>query len=166
MLSEAQGKLLLSIAKDAIDGKKHIPNKKFLKEKRGVFVTLTIDGRLRGCMGFPYPTKPLGEAVYEAARGAAYGDPRFPPLSDHEKDKIEMEISVLTLPKPVSLDKIKKGDGVILEKDGRGALFLPQVWEQLPDKTAFLSELSLKAGLPPDAYKTAKFKRFSIQSFK
>jgi AmmeMemoRadiSam system protein A len=165
MLSSEQGLLLLRIARNAIDNCKDIPNKLFLREKRGVFVTLTIHGELRGCIGLPYPVRPLGEAVSEAAVSAAYSDPRFNPLTETEKKLVKLEISVLTEPVPCKLTDIKKGDGVILLLGSNSALFLPQVWDELSDKTFFLEQLSMKAGLEKDDYKNASYKRFSVQIF-
>ncbi len=164
MFKEGEGELLISIAKQAIKGEVKLPEKEFLKIKRGVFVTLYKKGELRGCIGLPYPTKALGKAVIEAARSAAFKDPRFPPLKPVED--VELEVSVLSLPVPCKLDDIKKGDGVILEHSNRSALFLPQVWESLPDKTLFLEQLSMKAFLPHNAYQTAEYKKFSVQIFK
>ncbi|VVB75291.1 Uncharacterised protein [Candidatus Tiddalikarchaeum anstoanum] len=166
MLAQIEGKTLLKIAVNAINKKRGLPKDNFLKEKKGVFVTLTMKGELRGCIGLPFPVKPLGEAVIEAAESAAYADPRFPPISEDEKKDLVTEVSVLSTPVPVKLEDIKKGDGVILEYGFRNALFLPQVWEELPGKQLFLEQLSIKAGLNPDDYKKANFKKFSVQAFK
>lgn len=165
MLSKKEGEIILKLARDSINNKHDIPNLEFLKEKKGVFVTLTLNGELRGCIGLPYAVKELGEAVVEAAMSAAYGDPRFFPVSDSEKKTLKIEVSVLSKPVSASLDEIKHGDGVILSYQGEDALFLPQVWEQLPDKTEFLEQLSLKAGLDREAYKKAGYKKFSVQAF-
>lgn len=166
MLTQEQGGLLVKLAKEAVKGKVNMPNDSFLKEKRGLFVTLTIKGELRGCIGFPYPTTQLGKAVVEAARSAAFKDPRFSPLTEEEFELLDFEVSVLSKPIKCRLKSIKEGDGVILEAKGRSALFLPQVWEDLPDKKLFLEQLSLKAYLPRDAYKTADYQKFSVQVFK
>ena len=93
-------KEIIKLAKDSIKSefsKKRvkIPNLKEFKEKRGCFVTLNKDGELRGCIGFPYPTMTLGEAIQQAAKSAAFGDPRFPPLNEKELPSIRIEISVL-----------------------------------------------------------------------
>jgi AmmeMemoRadiSam system protein A len=167
MLTKKQGKTLLELARKVVKGETpQIPNKNFLKEKLGVFVTITLYGELRGCIGLPYPVKPLGQAVVEAANSAAFKDPRFLPLGESEIGQVELEVSVLTKPEKCKLEDIKKGDGVILEHSGRSSLFLPQVWEQLPTKTEFLEHLSMKAFLPREAYKTAKYKKFKVQIFK
>jgi AmmeMemoRadiSam system protein A len=102
----------------------------------------------------------LIEGVRQNSINAAFKDPRFPPLSRDEFDRIKIEVSVLTEPVPLEhaggsdlLEKLQPGlDGVIIRKGGRQATFLPQVWEQLPDKEKFLSHLCLKAGLPGDAW--------------
>jgi AmmeMemoRadiSam system protein A len=131
-----------------------------LQEPRGTFVTLTKNGSLRGCIGHLAAREPLIEGVRQNAVNAAFKDPRFPPLSRDELDRVKIEVSVLTEPVPLEhrggrdlLEKLQPGvDGVIIKKGGRQATFLPQVWEQLPDKEQFLSHLCLKAGLPADAW--------------
>ena len=130
-------------------------------ESKGCFVTLTERGELRGCIGYIMAQGPLYKAVMENARNAALQDPRFPPVSPREVDQLEIEISVLTTPQPLIfaspedlLRKLKRHqDGVVLRIDGRGATYLPQVWDQLPDKVDFLNHLAEKAGCPPDAWR-------------
>lgn len=129
------------------------------KKKRGCFVTLEKHGELRGCIGNIGPDLPIDEAVIKNAVSAAFQDPRFPPLEKEELNEVEMEISLLSLPKRLEykdandlLAKLTHRDGVIIEKNGYGATFLPQVWEQLPDKKDFLKQLCRKAGLPRDAW--------------
>jgi MEMO1 family protein len=125
-----------------------------LSETRACFVTLTENGELWGCIGHTLPQESLYQAVVDNARNAATRDPRFLPVQPGETSKIKIEISVLTVPKPLPftspedlLAKLQLGkDGVVLELDGRGATFLPQVWEQIPDKVEFLNHLSEKAG--------------------
>ena len=129
---------------------------KFL-ESRGCFVTLTEAGALRGCIGHIFPQESLYRAIQDNARSAALEDPRFRPVQPGELNQLEIEISVLTEPKPLPftspedlLAKLQPGkDGVVLKLDGRGATYLPQVWEQLPDKVEFLNHLSEKAGGAP-----------------
>jgi len=166
MTTKKEQKLLLKLARESI---LNYPNDTHpglsklstaLKEKRGVFVTLTINGQLRGCIGTIQPIMPLYEAVIKNAISAAYCDPRFSPLSKEEANKLKIEISILT--KPVKVDcvnssellkKLNHDDGVIIKKDFSTATFLPQVWEQLPDKKQFLTHLCLKANLSPEAWK-------------
>jgi hypothetical protein len=128
-----------------------------LSETKACFVTLMENGELRGCIGHILPQEPLYQAVVDNARNAALHDPRFLPVQPGETGKIKIEISVLTEPKPLPfaspedlLAKLQPGkDGVVLKLDGRSATFLPQVWEQLPDKVEFLNRLSEKAGCAP-----------------
>jgi AmmeMemoRadiSam system protein A len=143
------------------------------KENRGCFVTLTENGSLRGCIGYIEPIKPLYQAVMENAGNAALSDPRFPPVTAAELGRIKVEVSVLTKPVPVDysdpadlLHKLVPGvDGVILQGGPRQSTFLPQVWDQLPDKIAFLEALSLKGGMPRDGWKTANVKHYRAEHF-
>ncbi|MDA1117458.1 MAG: AmmeMemoRadiSam system protein B [Proteobacteria bacterium] len=122
------------------------------------FVALQLDGKLRGCIGSLSATRGLGEDVAWNAQSAALRDPRFAPLSAAEWTRCALEVSVLSPAKPLRfadeaelLAQIRAGeDGVILAHEGKRATFLPQVWESLPDKRAFLLELVRKAGLPAD----------------
>jgi AmmeMemoRadiSam system protein A len=136
---------------------------------RAAFVTLKKGGRLRGCIGDIFPVRPLYVSVIENAVNAAFNDRRFSPLSRTELDSIAIEISALTHPEPVdSADRIRLGtDGVILRKDGRSAVFLPQVaFEQNWDLERTLTQLSLKAGLAADAWKQdAGFTVFQAEVF-
>jgi len=129
-----------------------------LREQRATFVTLTLQGRLRGCIGSILPRRALIDDVIENARAAAFHDTRFEPLTPEEFPLLEIEVSLLTLPQPLPWDdvddlrrKLRPGiDGVILRFDGRQATFLPSVWEQLPDFDRFFQHLCAKAGLPAD----------------
>jgi AmmeMemoRadiSam system protein A len=131
-------------------------------DKQGTFVTLTINNQLRGCIGNLSPDKTIREGVEDNAVNAAFYDPRFPALSKKELDAVNIEISLLTKPLPLEfkdaedlLARLRPGiDGLIIRKGGRSATFLPQVWEQLPDKKMFLSHLCNKAGLPMDAWRS------------
>jgi len=124
------------------------------------FVTLTKHWTLRGCIGSLEPRRPLVLDVRENAVGAAFHDPRFPPVSSEELDDLHVEISVLSPPQLLSYDgpddliaKLRPGvDGVVIERGWNRATFLPQVWEKLPDPHQFLEHLCLKAYLPSDAY--------------
>ncbi|MBD3391603.1 MAG: AmmeMemoRadiSam system protein B [Chitinivibrionales bacterium] len=138
------------------------------KEVCGCFVTLTQDGNLRGCIGYIEGIKPLYQAVVDNARNAALSDPRFPRVTAGELESITVEVSVLTKPVPFSYDnpkdllaKLEPGkDGIILRKGYSQSTFLPQVWDQLPDKVQFLEHLSRKAGLSGDAWKKAEYRRY------
>ena len=168
-----EGKFLVKLARQIVTkylktGKVlQIPEKisPKLKEKSGVFVTLSSFNngtkRLRGCIGLPYPTTSLIQAVKEAAISAATQDPRFPLVTPQELDNIVFEVSVLTPPELVNVDKpldylsqIKIGkDGLILENQYHKGLLLPQVPVELnwqPEE--FLCQTAMKAGLPPDVW--------------
>lgn len=143
------------------------------QENRGCFVTLTKSGTLRGCIGYIEPIKPLYVAVMENAANAALSDPRFSPVTPDELGSLKVEVSVLTIPVPLDyknpqdlLDKLVPGvDGILLKSGSRQSTFLPQVWEQLQDKTEFLEHLSLKGGMPRDGWKTANVKRYRAEHF-
>lgn len=173
-LSSEEGAYLVRLARNAIETKlgtgetikpAYAPEK--LRRRCGVFVTLnSVEAsahRLRGCIGFPYPEKPLAEAVVDSAVGAAFRDPRFSPVSLGEMDSIVVEVSVLTPPEPVRVERpdrypvhIEVGrDGLIVSRGGRRGLLLPQVpveWGW--DAEEFLTQCCLKAWLPPDAWLT------------
>jgi AmmeMemoRadiSam system protein A len=145
-----------------------------LMEERACFVTLEIDGRLRGCIGMLEACLPLAEDVEQNAVAAAFHDPRFPPLTRKEFDRIEIHISVLSPPEEVAfsdekelLDRIRPGvDGLILEEGSRRGTFLPSVWEQLPDKREFLAHLRMKAGLSPGHWSdTLRIYRYTAEYF-
>lgn len=140
------------------------PDRGAFGEKRGVFVTLNEAGpppTLRGCIGFPMPVKPLGEAIQEATVYAASEDPRFPPVASRELPRILVEVSVLTVPEalkvPTPLDlpgAVKVGrDGLVVSRGLQSGLLLPQVaTEYKMDSEEFLSQACMKAGLQPDAW--------------
>jgi AmmeMemoRadiSam system protein A len=140
-----------------------------LKKPRAAFVTLNLDGNLRGCIGDILPRVPLNQSVINNAINAAFNDSRFRPLSESEYDDITLSISALTIPKKIdSYEQIRIGiDGVILRKSGHSAVFLPQVApEQGWDVAETLTHLSMKAGLPPDAWKKgAQFETFQAEVF-
>lgn len=127
-----------------------------LSQPRAAFVTLKKGGKLRGCIGEIFPSQPLYKSVFSNALNAAFGDRRFPPLQKDEFEDITIEISALTRPRPVpSWDRIQIGiDGMVLNKAGRSAVFLPQVApEQGWDLNETLTQLSMKAGLTSDDWK-------------
>ncbi|MDD1683880.1 MAG: TIGR00296 family protein [Methanoregula sp.] len=124
-------------------------------EKRGVFVTLTKNGSLRGCIGFPYPVMPLDKAIVHAAGAAALEDPRFPPVTKDELAAISLEVTILTVPEPLEGEPAKRPRQVIVGKHGlivRGmgtsGLLLPQVATEYGwDAKTFLDHTCMKAGL-------------------
>jgi len=158
---EAHGKVLLRLARDTIGAElganaaPAVPDEPWLREMRATFVTLMLDGRLRGCVGSLEAQRPLGQDIVSSARSAAFGDRRFSPLTRAEFARLDVEASLLSAPKRILfedhadlLQQLEPGaDGLILECDGRHATFLPQVWEGLPDPEQFLAQLKQKAGL-------------------
>jgi MEMO1 family protein len=163
--ADEAGRILLEIARGAITnglGLNSVPTKRnhlpWLLQPAATFVTLTKDGQLRGCIGSLAAVRAIGEDVASNARAAAFQDPRFPKLKREEWPMCRVEVSMLSAPKPIAfadesdlLATIRAGeDGLILECDGKRATYLPQVWEQLPDKQQFLAQLVKKAGLPAD----------------
>lgn len=171
---------LLKIARNSLRAAVHdqpLPHPGELSElfnnHRGCFVTLTKANKLRGCIGYIEPIKPLYQAIIENARNAALYDNRFSPVMADEIDSLSIEISVLSQPKPLSfktpgelLQLLRPGiDGVILSSGHHQSTFLPQVWEQLPDKIQFLEHLSIKGGMPKDGWKSASVKIYSVEHF-
>jgi len=128
-----------------------------LRETSGVFVTLTVDGSLNGCIGCIEGVEPLGHAVPRHAWAAAFADPRLPSLRPEAYERLLIEISVLSPLSPIPADSREDllaqlrphVDGLVVAAGGGRALFLPSVWEQLPQPEEFLDHLQLKAGLPP-----------------
>ncbi len=175
------GRALIEIARGAIAnglGLSSVPVKRnhlgWLLQPGATFVTLRKDGQLRGCIGSLSATRPLGSDVASNARAAAFEDPRFPKLTREEWPRCELEVSLLSAPKPIRFAdeadlhaQIRPGeDGLILECDGKRATFLPQVWESLPDMRAFLLELLKKAGLPEDTrLARCKVWRYRVRKF-
>ncbi|HNY65105.1 MAG TPA: AmmeMemoRadiSam system protein A [Deltaproteobacteria bacterium] len=146
-------------------------NDAVMESKHGVFVTLTKDGDLRGCIGFLEGRESVKDAVRHNALNAAFNDPRFPPLRASEVGDIDIEVSILTDPEPLDysgpsdlLNRLRPGiDGVIIRSGLHAATFLPQVWDQLPDKEDFLDHLCLKAGLPARAWKRGDLEVLTYQ---
>lgn len=140
-----------------------------MKIPRAAFVTLRKNSQLRGCIGDIFPQRPLYKSVLINAINASFNDTRFQPLAETECNDVKIEISALTVPEFIaSPNKIRPGvDGVVLYKNGRSALFLPQVApEQGWDLEQMLTNLSLKAGLPTDAWKEgASFQVFQAVVF-
>jgi MEMO1 family protein len=169
-LNEGQGQTLVKLARQTIAQKlgkgvtKVNPDALTdpgFQKKRGTFVTLTIDKLLRGCIGNLDARDSILAGVERNAVNAAFHDPRFSPLKADELDRMDIEVSILTEPRPLEyrdsdelISKLRVHvDGVILQKGSFGATFLPQVWEQLPKPEDFLSHLCMKAGLPGDTWK-------------
>jgi uncharacterized protein (TIGR00296 family) len=184
-LSLEEGKFLIKLARNAVNEKlekgktiqppKETPRKLF--EQCGVFVTISTPSHgekmLRGCIGYPYPTSPLVEAVIDSAINAATQDPRFEPMNLKELSRVVFEVSVLTPPERVEvknpkdyLSKIKVGeDGLIVEKGFYRGLLLPQVpieWGWCEEE--FLCQCCVKAGVPPDSWLTKDAKIYKFKA--
>jgi AmmeMemoRadiSam system protein A len=131
-----------------------------LRAPGACFVTLNREGRLRGCIGSPQAHRPLALDVAENAYSAAFRDPRFPPLTEAELDGLKLSISVLSPQSPIEFSDEAgllaalrpHADGLVIADGPHRALFLPSVWEQLPDPHRFLEHLKLKAGMPADHF--------------
>lgn len=132
------------------------------------FVTLELNGILRGCIGSIIPHRSLINDLIKNAHSAAFSDPRFPSLTLNEFNKINIKVSLLSIPERFHFDteeellqKLKPyEDGLIIRDGNYQAVFLPDVWEQLPDKKEFLEQLKLKAGLPKNYFSE------SLEAFK
>jgi hypothetical protein len=161
LLTDDEGAMAVSSARAAIEyaiakrPKTSLNLTPVFGEKRGVFVTLTKRGSLRGCIGFPYPVMPLGEAIVHAAGAAALEDPRFPPVTKDELEAISLEVTILTVPEPLKGEPAQRPGQVIVGKHGliaRGmgtsGLLLPQVATEYGwDAKTFLDHTCMKAGL-------------------
>jgi AmmeMemoRadiSam system protein A len=161
-LNDSQRRELLQVARRSVEAAvKHTayapaaPSDQPLLQDRGVFVTVTKKGELRGCIGYVMPLKPLYQAVADVARAAALEDPRFPPVTARELDQLEYEISVLSpFRRLLDVKQIEVGrHGLLMRRGLNEGVLLPQVpVEQHWDRGTFLEQASLKAGLPPRAW--------------
>lgn len=177
MLSLEEGKILIKLARHSIEtfflgNNLVLGTAEKFSEKQGVFVTIHKFGNLRGCIGYPEPVLPLNRAIVQAARAAAFQDPRFPPLQKSELDEVDIEISVLTVPKLIEvikpedyLDRIKIGkDGLIIRGMSSG-LLLPQVFTEYDSTPKEALEMTCqKAGLHNDAWKNPSNQMFKFQA--
>lgn len=182
-VTKEQGEQLLHVAREAIAEKlgEKITKKTQditadLRIRSGTFVTLKIDGQLRGCIGNLEPVDSIYDSIHRNALNAAFHDYRFPELTSQELAKVEIDISILTQPQPLKyidgsdlVAKLRPGiDGVILKLGNCSATFLPQVWEQLPRAEDFLGHLCRKAGLSPTAWQDRhpEVAIYQVQCFK
>jgi AmmeMemoRadiSam system protein A len=160
---------LIDLARKSIrcflEGKRLFVEEEIKKKYRALgacFVTLKLNGHLRGCIGSLQARQELWRDVVANAINAAFFDPRFQPLSLDEFEKVKIEISILSRPRKISyrsIDELKKKiykKGVVIKKGNNVATYLPQVWQELPNAEIFLSSLCMKAGLNKDAWKTEK----------
>jgi len=182
MLNEEEQEYLLKLARRTLefylkDGSK--PNvdetsvSQRLKKVQGCFVTLKKHGDLRGCIGHILPQEELYKCVIDNAINAAVNDRRFNPITYDELKDIQIEISVLSVPKELEYDSPEEllsilkpmKDGVVIKSGWHRSTYLPQVWEQLPDKEVFLSRLCMKAGLISECWKSKDVKVETYQAF-
>ncbi len=165
--SYVKDKISLKVDEDAVPER--------LMQEKGCFVTLTKDGQLRGCIGHIFAQKPLYACVVDNAVSAAVHDSRFRPVTSDELDDIHVEVSVLSVPQVLefgSSDELlyrltPMVDGVVITYGFHRSTYLPQVWEQLPDKEEFLTSLCRKGGAPPDCWKkeNVKIETYQAQVF-
>ena len=180
MPDPAQGRQLVEIARRAIEQDDDAPaardgDEGWLAEPGASFVTLHLDGELRGCIGSVEARRPIGDDVARNARAAAYRDPRFAPVTPAEWGRLLVEVSVLSGREPLpvcseadALERLRPGvDGIFLEYQDRCATFLPQVWEGLPDPVDFLGELRRKAGLATRFWhRDVRLSRYTVEKFR
>ena len=174
-LNDEDKKLLLQIAREAVEAKLlqqdyRPPETERLRREQGAFVTITIDGQLRGCIGQIGAHGPLYKVVAEMARAAAFEDPRFPLLTREELDNLEFEISVMSpLERVKDFSEIKIGrDGLTVKLGMHSGLLLPQVATEYNwDVIEFLEQTCLKAGLAKNSYrdKFTEIYKFSAEVF-
>lgn len=182
-LSEQERNTLLRVARDSIacglrDRKplavQAADFPESLRPLRATFVTLENEGHLRGCIGTLTARLPLVEDVAVHAFAAAFEDPRFPPVTPEEAARLELHISILSPPEPLTvrdeadlLRQLRPGvDGLILGDGLRRATFLPAVWEDLPEPRDFVRHLKAKAGLGADYWSPRmKAERYETESF-
>jgi AmmeMemoRadiSam system protein A len=174
-----RGRVLLSVARASIAARFGLQfpvdeRKDFLLEPGASFVTLQLEGRLRGCIGSLHASRPLLHDVKANAQAAAFQDPRFRPLAAGELNGTRIEISVLSALEPLEFRTEDQAiaalrpfeDGVVLAWAEKRGTFLPQVWEAIPQPGAFLSELKCKAGLASDFWAgDMKLYRYTVEKW-
>jgi AmmeMemoRadiSam system protein A len=175
---DTRGEVLLGIARTAIESdlesRRDPWPHEWLRQPGASFVTLRLEGELRGCIGSVQARRGLGDDVASNARAAAYRDPRFPPVLRSEWPRLQVEVSLLSPREPMSaasegdaLTQLRPGvDGVYLEYGEHSATFLPQVWSSLPEPREFLQELRRKAGLPAGFWHPdVRLSRYTVEKF-
>jgi AmmeMemoRadiSam system protein A len=162
VLSDADRRALLRLARDAIAEAvcrqslpQNIPSEGIFSFRRGAFVTLHVDRRLRGCIGVIEPEEPLGDVIVRCAASAASQDPRFPPLRSEELRALQIEISLLSPPQPIRVQDVEIGrHGLLIARSSTRGLLLPQVAvEHRLNVEQFVQETCRKAQLPLDAWR-------------
>jgi len=178
-VADERGRVLLAIAREAIEHEDEgleppAWDAPWLRAPAATFVTLTLDGDLRGCIGSLEPRRPLGDDVMHNAR-AASRDSRFPPLPRQRVRHLGVEVSLLSAREPLPVTSEDEAismlcpgvDGVVLEYGPMCATFLPQVWEHIPEPLAFLTELRRKASLPGRFWHAElRVSRYRVEKFK
>ena len=176
---QPRGPTLLSLARAAIEAPSAPAQREWreawLAAPGASFVTLHLDGELRGCIGSIQARRPLGDDVTHNARAAAFRDPRFPPVTADEMPRLDVEVSVLS-PRQVmevrdeaeALAALRPGiDGLYFEFHDLAATFLPQVWQSIPEPADFLGELKRKAGLPPRFWHPdVRLSRYTVEKYR
>ena len=173
-----RGPTLLAIARSAIEqtstSAPRVWTEEWLRAPGASFVTLRLDGDLRGCIGSVEARRALGDDVTHNARAAAYRDPRFHPVTPGELPRLDVEVSVLSPRVPLeamseaeALRKLRPGiDGICFEFHDLASTFLPQVWESLPEPAIFLAELRRKAGLAPNFWHPdVRLSRYTVEKY-
>ncbi len=177
---DERGEILLAAARGAIGERfgatlPALGSWPWMRAPGASFVTLTLDGDLRGCIGSLEPHRPLLEDVQHNAVAAAFRDPRFAPLGNHEFAKVRVEVSELSAAEPLMFESEAHAlsllrphhDGLILEYGRHRSTFLPQVWESLAKPEQFLAQLKRKAGLPADFWNDEmRLARYSVTKWK
>ena len=172
--SQEERQLLLDLAHESIltaleDRKLSLdPPTAHLGEPRGAFTSLYVHGELRGCVGYVLPTCPVYRAVAETARAAAFEDHRFSSVTIAEARQLQVELSILSQPRPIRAEDVEIGrHGLLISMSGQRGLLLPQVpVEHQWDRTAFLEQTCRKAGLPKDAWQAgATIEAFTAEVF-
>ncbi|QYZ77974.1 TIGR00296 family protein [Methanofollis formosanus] len=170
-LTSEEGRTAVRIARAALE--KNLRGEAFtmpdlppaFSEKRGVFVTLTAGGNLRGCIGLPYPVMPLAEGIVHAALSAALEDPRFPAVRPGELAGIRVEVTVLSVPEALACPAAGRAGhvevgrhGLVVSGRGHSGLLLPQVATEYEwNAEEFLDHTCLKAGLPQGCWRRDEF---------
>lgn len=179
-MPDDRGRILPAIARAAIASRfgREAPvdvSAPWLGEPRACFVTLTVGGELRGCIGSLEPSRPLLQDLRQNALAAAFRDPRFPPLGSGELELIRVEVSLLSPLEPLSfrdeadaVAQLRPGiDGVLLEYGHHRGTFLPQVWKELPGPREFVAHLKRKAGLPATFWDDSlRLYRYTVEKFR
>jgi len=170
-LSEADRRALLGLARQAASDAvsrdslpQQIPHDGVFAERRGVFVSLHVKRRLRGCIGVIEAEEPLGDSIVRCAASAALQDPRFPPVRQGELEELEIEISLLSPPAAISLPQIEIGHhGLLVCRGAQRGLLLPQVaTEHHFTPQQFLEETCRKAQLTREAWREPETQVFGF----